>query len=325
MPRGTKPHSGSLGFYPRKRAKRETPRFRTWPKVNETVPLGFFGYKAGMTHIIGTDGRKKTPTSGQEIFIPATIIETPPLFIAGIRYYGEGEFGKRTLTEKWAENLPKHLGRTINLPKKKVEREIPEEEVVDVTLIVCTEPWKTNIGRKKPHIGEIAIGGGLEEKIKFAEDSLGKEIHVWEVFKEGEQVDVKAEAKGKGFQGPVKRFGIFEFGHKKEKIKRGVCSIGPWYPPRVMWTVPRAGQMGYHTRTEYNKVIIRVGKAGEEITPKGGFLNYGVVQSDFLILAGSVPGPAKRIIGIRKAIRPSKSPLVVSEVKYISLESKQGV
>ncbi len=329
MPRRTRPRRGSLAFYPRKRAKRITPRFRSWPKVEETIPLGFYAYKAGMTHLIVIDGRKRTPTSGKEVFMPATVLEAPPLFVYGIRLYTERYGAKKTLTEIWAEKLPKYLERKITLPEKGHGLDaldgVPLEKVTDVRLLVSTQPWTIKL-KKTPDVGEIAIGGKtVEEKLNFAKEKLGKEIRITEVFKEGEQVDVKAVTKGKGFQGVVKRFGVFEFGHKKEKTKRAVGSIGPWHPPKVMWTVPRPGQMGFHTRTEYNKLVLKIGEDGREITPKGGFLHYGNIVSDYIVLSGSVPGPAKRVVGIRKAIRPNRRPFVVASIKYVSLTSKQGV
>ena len=328
MPRRTAPRRGSLGFYPRKRAKRIVPRFRRWPQVEDTIPLGFYGYKAGMTHIHYIDGRKRTPTSGREVFSPVTVIEAPPLFVYGIRFYTMDHLGRRrTLTEVWAEKLPKHFKRRVTVPDK-VEHsleDVPLDKVVDVRLLISTQPWLIKL-KKTPDLAEIAIGGkGVENKLNYAKEKLGKEIRVSEVFQEGEWIDVKAVTKGKGFQGVVKRFGVFEFGHKKEKTKRAVGSIGPWHPAKVMWTVPRAGQMGFHTRTEYNKYIFIIGNGEEKpITPAGGFLHYGEVKSDYIVVKGSVPGPAKRIIGMRKAIRPPRKAFVVGGITYISLTSKQG-
>ena len=38
-----------------------------------------------------------------------------------------------------------------------------------------------------------------------------------------------------------------------------MACIGAWHPSRVRFTVARAGQKGYHHRTEINKKIYRVG------------------------------------------------------------------
>ncbi|HID29469.1 MAG TPA: 50S ribosomal protein L3, partial [Desulfobacterales bacterium] len=83
---------------------------------------------------------------------------------------------------------------------------------------------------------------------------------------------------------------------KSRKHRRAVAALGPWKPPRMLYTVPRAGQMGYHQRTEYNKRILKIGEDGKEVTPRGGFIRYGLVRGPYILVNGSVPGPAKRLI-----------------------------
>jgi len=142
-------------------------------------------------------------------------------------------------------------------------------------------------------------------------------------------VDTIAVTKGKGFQGPVKRFGVrIQYGKAKRSSKaRVVGSIGPWSPSRTMWTVPMAGQMGYHKRTEYNKKILKIGEATEvdEINPEGGFVKYGLVKNNYVLLKGSVPGPSKRLVMLRKAVRPHGKHNDPAQISYISTKSKQGV
>ena len=141
----------------------------------------------------------------------------------------------------------------------------------------------------------------------------------------GQFIDTISVSKGKGWQGPVKRWGIRILQHKSNKTKRGVAALGPWKPPRIRYTVPRAGQMGYHQRTEFNKRILRIGENGEDVTPEGGFLRYGQVRSTYIMLRGSITGPAKRLVRLRYPARPprevSEGPL---QITYISLESLQG-
>lgn len=43
-----------------------------------------------------------------------------------------------------------------------------------------------------------------------------------------------------------------------------VGCIGSWHPSRIGYTVARGGQMGYHHRTEVNKKVYKIGKAGVE-------------------------------------------------------------
>ncbi len=61
----------------------------------------------------------------------------------------------------------------------------------------------------------------------------------------------------------------------------------------------------------------------ETITPKGGFPHYGIVRSDFVVLAGSVQGPPKRPLVLRWPVRPPDwAPEEPPKIVYISLESK---
>jgi large subunit ribosomal protein L3 len=92
-----------------------------------------------------------------------------------------------------------------------------------------------------------------------------------------------------------------------------------------MYSVARAGQMGYHQRTEYNKRILKMGKDGKEITPKGGFLRYGVIRGPYMLIAGSIAGTEKRAIRLRYPARPPRN--IAEEppqITHISLESPQG-
>jgi len=331
------PKRGSLAYLPRGRASRPIGRIRYWPEVKEgPILLGFAGYKAGMTYAIIVDDEPGSPNFGKEIVQPVTVIDAPPMYVAAIRAYTKDEYELKTLTEVWANPLPKDFERVIVLPKevskekteeklKKIEKSL--NKIVEFRVLAATQPRLAGVPKKKPDLMEIKIGGGtIEEQFEYAKKLLGKTVSVEEIFKEGQFVDVVAITKGKGFQGPVKRWGIRILQHKSRKTKRGVGTLGAWGMKRVIYSVPRAGQMGYHQRTEYNKRIIKIGKNGEEITPKGGFLRYGLVRGPYILLSGSVPGPAKRLIRLRYPARPPKK---VSEappqITFISLQSQQGV
>ena len=138
-------------------------------------------------------------------------------------------------------------------------------------------------------------------------------------------LDTIAVTKGKGFQGAVKRWGVKLLTHKNSKHRRMIGTAGSWHPNWVQATVPQAGQMGYHQRTEYNKRVLKIGENGEEITPTGGFPHYGVVRNPYILLHGSIPGPAKRLISMRDAVRYQRGVKVEkTEISYISTTSKQG-
>lgn len=120
--------------------------------------------------------------------------------------------------------------------------------------------------------------------------------------------------------GVTSRWHTKKLPRKTHKGLRKVACIGAWHPSRVSFTVARAGQKGYHHRTEMNKKIYRIGlgihtKDGKviknnasteydlsekSITPMGGFPHYGEVNNDFIMLKGCCMGPKKRVITLRK-------------------------
>ncbi|MGB9703651.1 MAG: 50S ribosomal protein L3 [Candidatus Micrarchaeia archaeon] len=310
MSKWYEPRHGSIAFWPRKRAKKEVQRIRSWPKSNVASLLGLAGYKVGMTKVIMIDDTE-SPSKGMEKREACTIVEVPPVFVYGLRFYSKDVYGKQAIKEFYSEEAKKlNIKRISTLEEIKKFVEENNNRISDVFALLFIDPSKTTIGKKKLQKFEVAIGGeDIKKKVEFALSIFGKEVKAEDVFKEGEFVDVVAVTKGKGWQGPVKRFGVHEQRRKATGRIRHVGTLGPWHPARVLYTVPMAGQMGFHRRTEYNKRILKIASA-EEITQKGGFKNYGVVKNTFILLKGSIPGPAKRLIRIRKAIRAK-----VKEVK----------
>jgi large subunit ribosomal protein L3 len=326
------PKHGSLAYLPRGRAKRTVGRIRFWPKVEEgPTLLGFMGYKAGMTHIMMVEDKPGSLHLGKEAAHPATILDVPPIIIFAIRAYTKDSYGLHAFSEAWMKSPPKDFDRALVLPEefnteenmKKIEEKI--EDIAEIRLLTATQPRLAAVPKKKPDISEIKVdGGSIQEQLEYAKSLLGKTVSITDVFKEGHFMDAIAITKGKGFQGPVKRWGINILPRKSRKTKRGVAAIGPWKPARVLYTVPRAGQMGYHQRTEYNKRILKIGIDGKEVTPKGGFIKYGEVKGTYIIIDGSLPGPAKRLVRMRYPVRPpTKNPDSPPSITYISLESTQ--
>ncbi len=331
MPDRHHPKRGSKGYSPRKRAKSEIPRFKSWPeREGEPKIQGFAGYKAGMTHAFIMDYRPTSTTAKQEVRVPVTVIEVPPMKVAAVRLYEYTPYGLRTTGEVWAEKLEKELSRRLPIPKKYETKEawgiIDKKNVDDVRLLVYTQPKKVSgVPKKTPELMEVRVGGGtIEERLRYAKGKLGKELKIKEFTGEGQMLDVASITKGKGFQGHVQRWGIKLLTHKNSKHRRMIGTLGPWNPPYVHPNVPQAGQMGYHQRTEYNKRVLKIGEKGEEITPNGGFIRYGNVRNEYLILHGSVPGPAKRLVRFRDALRFHGVTVEKPEITYISRESKQG-
>ncbi len=329
-----RPRRGSLAYMPRVRAPRPIAHVREWPAEASLRLQGFVGYKAGMTQVFMIDDRKGSLTAGQEINTPATVIEAPPITICAVRLYASDTRGLRAATEVWASELPKDLARAMNLPKKydqakaieQAEKLVKEGGAADVRVLACTQPRASNVPKKRPDIMEIRVGGGsIDERWNYCKGMLGRQVRASDVLKAGGYIDALAITKGKGFQGPVKRWGIKILPRKSEEGHRQVGTLGPWSPPRVMWTVPAPGQMGYHQRTEFNKRILKLGSDGKEVTPSGGFLRYGPIKGDFILLAGSVPGPTKRLVCLRQPIRlPTGAPTSPPSITHISTASQQG-
>ncbi len=330
-----RPRRGSIAYSPRVRARSEIPRVRAWPVQKQPKLLGFAGYKAGMTHVVMTDDVPNSLTSGMEISVPVTILEAPPMKVAGIRVYNNSTYGAHAIAEAWTTEFDKELNRAMIVPGKhdlpaalaKIDQLIKDGIAKDLRVIMYTLPEKvTGIPRKKPEIMENNIGGtDIKARFEYAKTLLGKSINISDVFNNGDIIDVLAITTGKGLQGPVKRWGIQlqKSKHSRAGSVREIGTLGAWHPSHVSWRVPQLGQMGYHQRTEFNKRVMQIGKDGKTVTPEGGFLNYGIVRNDFVIIKGSVPGPAKRLVRMRPAIRLKKQ-LPAPEPTYISIESKQG-
>ncbi len=317
---------GSVAYRPRKRARSTNARITSWPNVETPGPLGFCGFKAGMTSISFIDD-STSPSKGLEISSSVTVLEVPPITVYGLRAYSKGYAGKMALCDVVTDdqNILKQLGFTKR-PNGTKKLEAKLEELVNIVLLAYATPGSTGIGAKKPIRLEIAVGGkSIKEKYEYCKSMIGKQLKFSEVFKDGEFVDAVAVTKGKGWQGPVKRLGVRQQRRKSTNKRRHVGTLGPWHPPYVMYTAPMAGQMGYHRRTEYNKRIMKIGNKPEEIVPKGGFPRYGVVKNDYVVVKGSIAGPVKRFVRLRKALRKEGDAIKIPEIKFISTRSKQGL
>jgi large subunit ribosomal protein L3 len=330
------PRRGSLAYLPRGRASRPIGNIGFWPEVKSDKPklLGFAGYKAGMSFMYVIGNTRGNPTFGQEIHSPVTIIDTPPLIVCGFRGYVACSSGLASILEVWSEKLPDDLGRLFRIPRQKTPDSIEAAqsaesvralEPTEIRALVATQPRQSGSGHKKPELFEVKVAGGsIAEQLDYLKGLLGKEIQISEVFKEGEQVDVIGVTKGKGIQGAVKRWGVKTLQHKSRKTVRGVGTLGPWTPHYVMYTVPRAGQMGFHQRTEFNKRILKIGGEGLNVVPDGGFQHYGTPDRSFVVLSGSVPGPAKRIIKMRYAVRQSSTSEEKTVITYTPFRKTIG-
>jgi len=311
---------------PRSRAAGLLPRVRSWPELpadEKPRLLGTLTYKAGMTHVIMVDDRKTVPNAGKPLFQAVTVLAAPPLHVLGVRLYGYRDGYHYVL----GDALNYADGRVFGgKPKnyRPLEAALKDlESVLDgasrVSAVVYGVPRDAGLPQKRPFVMEIPVGGGdIRRRFEYAAGLVGGSVQVDALFRPGSYVDVISVSKGKGFQGPVKRFGIKRKQHKSRKSVREPGTLGPWHPAAVMRSVPMAGQTGFHQRVEYNKRILAIGDESERpVTPPGGFPRFGVVRGKYLLLAGSVPGPAKRPVVIRHPLRPPSLRLEAPTILYV--------
>ncbi|MCL7384261.1 MAG: 50S ribosomal protein L3 [Thaumarchaeota archaeon] len=306
------PRRSSLAYLPRGRASRIIPRVKYWPPYDgEPRLLGFIGYKAGHTTIYYIDNTPSSPTLGLEVAKVGTVIATPPVIIAGIVGYTEENGALKEYTRVWASNIPGEIKRNIPTwrpnEKEKLEKlKNSIDKLREVRVIALARPKLAGLPKKKVDLIEIKVGGPIDKALEYAINKLGKEVRISEVFNNGEYVDVIAVSRGKGFEGVVGRHKVKIQPRKKRKTRREVGAIGGRSPAYVTYTVPRAGQLGYHRRTEFNKRILLMAENGLEYTPKGGFPHFGVVKTEAIVVEGTVPGVPKRAIVLRAPARPPR-------------------
>lgn len=119
------------------------------------------------------------------------------------------------------------------------------------------------------------------------EYSVKDEIKV-DVFEAGDKIDATAIAKGKGFQGAIKRHGQsrgpMAHGSKYHRHagSNGACSD----PSKVFKGKHMPGHMGSKKITVQNLVVVRVD-----------------AENNLLLVKGSVPGPKKSLVTIKEAVK----------------------
>jgi large subunit ribosomal protein L3e len=363
------PRHGSLGFLPRKRCQKKRGKIKSFPKDKEYFPCHFtasIGFKAGMTHVVRQVDKPGSKLNGKDVVEAVTILETPPIKIMGYIGYIKTPRGlrafktiwsncnfpdefKRNFYKNWYKCKKKAFSKKLNFDKKKKNTLEYENQKIRFqikkfcSIIRCIAfPTICRIGlkKKKANLLEIQINGGnSNDKIFFIEKTLNKEISISEIFRPNEIIDVIGITKGKGFEGVITRWGVTKLPRKTHRGARRVACVGSWHPSRISFRVPRAGQNGYHHRTQINLQIYRIGKSTnpqnastiydptpKKITPMGGFPYYGIIRDDFLIIKGSVMGCKKRAITIRKSLSREKNDISNRkiELKFIDTAAKWG-
>ena len=326
--RHSQPRRGSLAYLPRGRAKSSEARMRAWPKPTFDEPklLAHAGFKAGCVQLVSIDDREKTPNAGKQLVSLGTVIVTPPLSVIGIRGYSKNNEGFHAAFDIYAKDLPKNISKMLKSKTEGSNLEFVEKhlsKIHEIYAIVGITPRDANLDQKKPYIFETAVkGGDIKKQFEFVKNLLGKEMKIDQVFETGTSVDAAAITKGKGWEGPITRWGVKKKQHKSRKSVREVGSLGPISPQNVMYTVPRAGQRGFHQRIEYNKRIMIMSNTEKnevKINPKGGFKHFGLVNGDFIVVKGSVPGTYRRLIKLRSQIRNVPSKIIKPNILEVVL------
>ena len=358
------PRLGNLGFLPKKRSKRSRGKVKSFPKDDASKPphlTAFMGFKAGMTHIVRDVDKPGSKLHKKETCESVTIIECPELIVVGLVGYVRTPKGLRGKKTVWAEHLNDEIRRRFyknwfkskkkaftkyakNYTNGSIDKDLEElKKSCDVIRVIAhTQVRKVkSLKKKKAHIMEIQVNGGdVAAKVDFGYALFEKGVPVDSVFQQDEMIDLIGVTKGKGFEGVITRWGVTRLPRKTHRGLRKVACIGSWHPARVSYTVARAGQHGYHHRTEINKKVYKIGKAGEDsfgastfhdateksITPMGGFPHYGIIKSDYLMIKGGVVGPRKRLITLRQSLFKQTRRVATEKItlKFIDTSSKFG-
>jgi large subunit ribosomal protein L3e len=287
--------------------------------------------------------------------------------VIGMVGYIETPRGARTLSTVWAQQIDTGVKRRFyknyyaakknafkhyvdrfkaaDSDPKSIKRDLERMKKYCSTIrVICsTQIDKIHIRQMKAHVMEIQLNGGsVADKVDFGYKKFEQEVKVSEIFSDSEVIDTVGVTRGKGTQGVIKRFRVRRLQRCSHRGVRKIACIGAWHPSAVKWTVGRRGQLGYHSRTELNKKIYRVGAGAvsgatnnamceadaveKNITPLGGFPHYGEVNEDFLLIKGGVMGTRKRPIVIRKSIFATTKAWMTEQVdvKFIDTSSKHG-
>ena len=149
----------------------------------------------------------------------------------------------------------------------------------------------------KPEKGHVKESGHMVKTLREVKADDYSNIEVGQVFSadtfaEGEVIDVTGTSKGRGFQGGMKRHG-FHGGpatHGQSDRARAPGSIGSSATPgRVIKGQKMAGHMGNERVTVQNLKVLRVD-----------------TDRNLLLVEGSVPGPNKGTLLIRRAVKGQK-------------------
>ncbi len=208
---------------------------------------GIIGKKIGMTSVFNTNGKN----------IPCTVIEAGPCVVTQVKNPDTDGYRAVQLSfgERKEKNTPKALQGHFSKAKT-----TPKTDVVEFR----------------------------DFRIEFDNDvTLGQEIKVGDVFKEGDFLDAIGTSKGKGFQGVVKRHGFAGVGdatHGQHNRERAPGSIGnASFAARVFKGVRMAGRMGNDRVKTINLKVVKI-----------------FPDKNLILVSGAVPGAKNSTVILEK-------------------------
>lgn len=308
-----------MQFWPHRRARRILPRLRK--QYSKGKLFNIVTVKAGMTHVMLIE-QAEGPRKNQEVVVPVTVLEVPETKVYGIRLYKKDS---NNYMNSSIDILHRATAAELKIKKIKYDESKIDElinnsdniERVDLLLYAKIDGTSADINHPIRYQSSFEYSD-IKDALTKARGMLGSKIDIKTLFNPGEYVDVVSISKGKGWQGPIKRFHVTRQYRKSTNKVRHVGVLGPMRPGKIFYTVPQAGQLGFNYRTELNKQIIGVFSKDEadKVNRKEGFKNYGIIKNDYIMLKGSVPGVAKRIVRIKQAVRPTKKSVPI-KITYI--------
>lgn len=208
---------------------------------------GIIGRKIGMTSVFGPGGES----------IACTVIEAGPCVVTQVK--NEQTDGYRSVQLAFGEKKEKNTSKAALGHFKKAN----------------TTP-KKNIVEFRDFSAEFE---GIAE--------LGKEVHVQDVFVEGDFIDAVGTSKGKGFQGVVKRHGFSGVGgqtHGQHNRLRAPGSMGnASFASRVIKGKRLPGRMGGDRVKLTNLQVVKI-----------------IADQNLIVISGSVPGAKNSTVILQK-------------------------
>ncbi|KAL4693889.1 hypothetical protein H8959_013154, partial [Pygathrix nigripes] len=316
----------------RSSSSRHRGKVKSFSKDDPSKPVhltAFLGYKAGMIHIVREVDRPGSKVNKKEVVEAVTIVETPPMVVVGTVGYMEIPRGLRTFKTVFAEHISDECKRRFYKNwhkskkkaftkyckkwqdedgKKQLEKDFSsmKKYCQVICVIAHTQMHLLPLRQKKAYLMEIQVNGGtVAEKLDWARERLKQQVPVNQVFGQDEMIDVIGVTKGKGYKG--KSY------HHRTEINKKIYEIGQGY------LITDGKLIKNNASTDYDL-------PDKSINPLGGFVHYGEVTNDFVILKGCVVGTKKQVLTLRKSLLVQTKQRAVEKIdlKFIDTTSKFG-